>query len=381
LALPNAAPANEKITASDYDVEMPLTLVIGDHRIMGMAGAYTSIAEGSGSSDFNPASFALRHRYSTDDWDWDWHLDWLSVGLGAEIDLENNGVNTIPFHAMGIFRLGLSFQVDDYGFGLGATTYQYTIPWENQALQVKTNTVVIGYGWNWMKGQLAMGVNLVGVSLEVARAENKDEKVKYAGATLSVGAVYRPENKPWRAGAIVTAPIGFRQEDEGDAKEAFGLILPATVRHPFRLSVGYSYYWAFGDSQYNQYYELNKTREPVTDRRYFLLSADVVFDGPTTERGTGLQGFAAQAIDPAGSFSTLSLRVGMESEVFHNRFKLRAGSYIEPSRFEGESFRIHGTAGLEMRLFKLWGWDWRIATTIDGARDYQNLSVGVGFWH
>ena len=125
----------------------------------------------------------------------------------------------------------------------------------------------------------------------------------------------------------------------------------------------------------------NPKAAKVNDRRYLLVSSDIVFDGQTSARGTGVEGFVMQELDPAGSEPTLSLRLGLESEVWNNRLKLRAGSYLEPSRFEGESIRVHGTAGLEVRLFKLWGWDWRVASTVDISRDYENLLIGVGFWH
>ena len=126
--LPTVAAAGEPITARDYDVEVPVTLLLGNHRIVGMAGAYTSIAEGSGSMDFNPASFGIRHPHSIDKWDWDWHLDWMILGLGGNDDLENNGANQVNTGQLGIFRFGFNVQIKEHGFGLGLTLHQYTIP-------------------------------------------------------------------------------------------------------------------------------------------------------------------------------------------------------------------------------------------------------------
>ncbi len=370
---------SEPITSRDYDVEIPVTLLMGDHRIIGLGGAYTSVAEGSASSDFNPASFAIRHPYSVDDVDWDWHLDWLIVGVGQEIDLENNGVTEIEFDSMTMFRLGFNVQIDDYGFGLGGSVTQYIVPArDGQKLEIAASTVVLGFGWNIMGGDVAMGLNLVGASLGVKPKGDKSDEVKYIGATLSGGLVYRAENRPWRVGATVTAPIGFSQKDS-NKEEAFGLILPRQVKYPLRVALGYSYFWSFGDRQYNQ--RVSDKTQPVNDRRYLLLSTDVLLDGPTTDRGTGVEGFVMQDLDPAGQNITFSVRLGLESEVWNNRLKLRVGSYLEPSRFDPQRFRVHGTGGLELRLFRLWGSDWRIASTVDIADDYQNLLIGVGFWH
>ena len=113
LDCPSAQEQDEPITARDYDEEIPVTLLMGDHRIIGLGGAYTSIAEGSASSDFTPASFAIRHPYSVDEVDWDWHLDWLIIGVGQEIDLENNGITEIEFDSMSMFRLGFNVQIDN----------------------------------------------------------------------------------------------------------------------------------------------------------------------------------------------------------------------------------------------------------------------------
>ena len=370
---------NEPITARDYDVEIPVSLVMGDHRIIGLGGAYTSIAEGSASSDFNPASFAIRHPYSVDEVDWDWHLDWLIIGVGQEIDLENNGVTEIEFDEMSMARLGFNVQINDFGFGLGGSVTKYIVPAsDGRKLEIATSTVVLGFGWSILDGDLALGINLMGASLNVKPDGDKKNEVKYLGGTLSAGIVYRGENRPWRVGATVTSPIGFTQKDS-NKDEAFGLILPRQVNYPLRVALGFSYFWSFGDRKYNQ--RFNPKAKPANDRRYLLLSTDLIVDGPTTDRGTGVEGFVMQELDPAGNDITLSLRLGLESEVWNNRLKLRAGTYLEPSRFQDEPFRVHGTGGLELRMFRLWGWDWRIATTVDMARDYQNLLIGVGFWH
>ena len=123
-------------------------------------------------------------------------------------------------------------------------------------------------------------------------------------------------------------------------------------------------------------------RKPKTkDRRYLLVSSDVIIDAPGTTSATGLEGFVAQELERAGAQPTVGLRVGVESEVVHNRLKVRGGTYLEPSRFGASNYRVHGTVGAEVRLFKLWGWDLRLAATFDAAVRYKNLLVGVGFWH
>ena len=57
---------------------------------------------------------------------------------------------------------------------------------------------------------------------------------------------------------------------------------------------------------------------------------------------------------------------------------VRGGTYVEPSRFEPTA-RIHGTAGVDLRVPLVW--DWRLSITIDGATQYLNGGLGLGFWH
>ncbi len=60
---------------------------------------------------------------------------------------------------------------------------------------------------------------------------------------------------------------------------------------------------------------------------------------------------------------------------------MRRSSFVLRSGFELGATRVHGTHGLEVRLFPIWSWQLRFATTVDYSRDYMNLMLGIGFWH
>ena len=66
---------------------------------------------------------------------------------------------------------------------------------------------------------------------------------------------------------------------------------------------------------------------------------------------------------------------------------MRAGSYFEPSRFEGVPYRVHGTIGTDIRLFSwdLFGLLDEFTLSLGGSADvaerYVNLGVGIGLWH
>jgi len=121
-------------------------------------------------------------------------------------------------------------------------------------------------------------------------------------------------------------------------------------------------------------------------RRFLLLSADVIVVGPT-ENGVGLESFLSQERQTSGADATIGLRAGAEGEPVADWVKMRAGTYLEPSRFEGVAYRVHATTGVDVRLFT---WDLfgllndftvLFGASADVAERYLNVGVGLGVWH
>jgi len=121
-------------------------------------------------------------------------------------------------------------------------------------------------------------------------------------------------------------------------------------------------------------------------KSYLLLSADFFIIGNTTD-GVGIDSFVEQKKRAAGGDLSYGFRLGVESEIWPNRLKLRAGLYLEPPRNADAPFRPHGTGGFEIRLFR---WDFfgyadpfdlQASLTVDGAPGYLDIGVGIGFWH
>jgi hypothetical protein len=93
-----------------------------------------------------------------------------------------------------------------------------------------------------------------------------------------------------------------------------------------------------------------------------------------------LSGFLRQTAQRSGDQIAFGLRVGAESEVWQDRMKVRLGSYLEPSRTNRKFYRLHGTLGLEARLFDFWSWSAGITATVDVAKLYFNWGLGLGLW-
>ena len=105
------------------------------------------------------------------------------------------------------------------------------------------------------------------------------------------------------------------------------------------------------------------------------------------ERAVGLESFLSQRVARAGQRSSMTPRLGAESEPVPGRLVVRAGLYLEPSRF-GAPPRLHGTTGFELKVLT---WDvlglyqegtgWRVGGFTDAAPRYFGWGVTVGVWH
>lgn len=132
-----------------------------------------------------------------------------------------------------------------------------------------------------------------------------------------------------------------------------------------------------------------KDRYERMQRFYVLISTSLLATGPV-EEGVGIESFLEGSVQRSGRRTTWSPRLGIESEVVPAWLTLRAGTYGEPSRFEGENARprLHGTTGFDLKLFP-WtvfglfedGTSWRLSAALDAAKRYFSWGVSIGVWH
>lgn len=116
-----------------------------------------------------------------------------------------------------------------------------------------------------------------------------------------------------------------------------------------------------------------------------LLLASMTMTGPSSD-AVALEGFFDQRREIVGRKVSFAPRFSAESEPVANLLRMRAGLYLEPSRFENGSTRQHFTFGGDLRLFS---WDifgiiseqtWRLTAFFDVAPRYQNFGFGIGAW-
>jgi hypothetical protein len=124
-------------------------------------------------------------------------------------------------------------------------------------------------------------------------------------------------------------------------------------------------------------------------RFYVLVSVSARITGPV-DNAVGVESFLQRRVNRSGEKASVSPRLGVESEVVPHWLRLRAGTYLEPSRFQNERVapRLHATFGFDARVFP-WtvfgalseGTSWYLSAALDAAPRYVSWGASVGIWH
>jgi hypothetical protein len=132
--------------------------------------------------------------------------------------------------------------------------------------------------------------------------------------------------------------------------------------------------------------EERKARYLNWPRERILLLASIVIVG-RSDNAVALDGFLDRQLETVGTRVQYAPRFGAESEPIANLVRMRAGIYVEPSRFADGTKREHFTFGGDLRtltwdVFGLFGeTTFRVSGFLDVCPRYQNFGLGVGTWH
>lgn len=378
--------------------------VVSSARVTGLAGAYVGVAEGVQGVGRNAASMGNRYPYSTDWFDYDFALDWVDLLPGATVDMDNDGV-TSGDESYRALSIALSLLFGKFGIGAWVSGDTYTVADDWLRIDFGFTRGYVGVSYAFWREQLVAGLGLASANLDVSTFVNKGKGEEPSWEEFSAGSwsepggrfglLWRPLDLPVRVGVDATLPVTLQTgRGEDEEPELVDALVPGSVYLPWRLAAGVSYHYSFAGHPYNleraaagnpyRAQAAAKKRGSKTapvDRRYVLAALDVFMDGPAPAGAVGSGSYATGSQVASGKEGSLSLHAGVESEVLNNRLVVRGGSYVEPARLEGAEARVHGTLGADVRLFKLWLWQFRAGVSFDAARDYLNWGVGLGFWH
>lgn len=358
------------VTSRDFELDLTNAMVLGSIRTVGMGGASVALVEKASGMGANPAAPAVRQATSNDWFDWALSLDWLNPDLGE--DLDNNGDADGGGARFNVVTLGGALQLGRLGIGLDFTAAERDLG-ENLFFTSLVTRLLLAY--TFPGDEIVVGVGLRGgsMSIDEGRGAESRELISVGAFSPNAGVLWRPRELDLRVGAAGSLPVSASVPACATCGD---IILPEKVRLPWELSVGAAY--RFGPTRWNQ-----QVTTEFRDERAVIVAADVVILGAAAD-AYGLQRWSAGELQPSGREVAVSLRGGVDFEWIPGWLRVRGGSYWEPGRLAGAGGRLHGTGGLEVRLFgfHLWGGAYRvrIGLTADVARDYVNGGLSVGFW-
>jgi hypothetical protein len=365
------------ISSRNFSIDLFEQPAIGSPRLIGMAGAIDSVAEGAAGLFTNPASAAVRPETKADKFAWNVYVNSYIPANGQDSDNNGQPVTTVRRALLG--AAGLMLQYGQWGLTLDAGYTSHEISADaGGGLGVRSFIAHISLARTFLDESLAVGLSVRMGALNVFNLDGNDTLFTRGGASAEAGAVWKPRDQDFRialsAGLpVLTGALSYNC----DPANCFGYILPDDAIVPWESTIGGA--WRFGPTYWN-----HKVDGAYRDERSLTLALEVSVVGAVSN-GYGMEAFAAKQLQPSGREPSATPRLGLEGEVIPGWLRLRAGTYDEASRFEGVSRRWHGTGGAEVRLFAfhLGGQERRVSVSFagDATARYHNLGLSAGFWN
>lgn len=404
-------PAGSEIDTSDYTIDLHQGPITGSSRVIGMAGSIAPITEGVDGFAVNPASVAMRVPWSRSWADGELDFGFTRPASISRSDFDNNGDDGFANNAAAFVNAGACLQLGAWGIGLRADVGQYRVQARDPATPVTTSELSVSLlrgnivaGYSFGHGELVLGygiaISSVELDLPAADASEPELEASVEGFAMQLGAAWAPHELPLRAGVGVrfpvsdkdTPPEGVMPDDQGDYV-AQGYYFPREMRIPAELHMALAVQWfrplnvawyAPGDAKapLDPSQKARRARE-----NKLLIAAALTVTGPM-KNGVGVESFFSQAVERSGRRTSWSPRLGVEGEPLADGLLLRAGTYLEPTRFDTSSPRAHATAGFDVRVPVAWSvfglfdddTSFRVGGALDSAERYFAWTASLGIW-
>jgi hypothetical protein len=372
-----SVPTYPPVTRNDFNIDLFEQPALGSPRLIAMAGAINSVAEGAAGLFTNAASPAVRAETRSDKFAWNVYFSSYLPASGQ--DMNNNGQPVTSVRRSLLGAAGLLLQYGKWGISLdGGYTAHEIAPQAGGGLGIRSYIAHAVLARTFLNDGLAVGLGVRGGALNVYTLDAHQTLFTRAGGSAEAGAVWKPRGSNWRMAAGLALPVlTGALRSTCPPTTCFGYILPAAAVVPWDLSAGAA--WRLGSTPWNQPVDAD-----YRDERQLTMALEVSLVGPVSN-AYGMEAFAAKQLQPSGRAVTLTPRLGLESEIIPGWLRLRLGTYREGGRFDGVTGRFHATGGGEVRVFafKLLGHWRRVSVSFagDAAPRYHNLGASIGFWN
>jgi hypothetical protein len=256
LLLARPAEAQPPITSNGYSIEFFQGPLIAPVRVLGIAGAYTAIAEGVDGANVNAASPAVREPFSFNWFDYDLDVGVSFPGSYANTDFDNHGPSPTGFDRVNnfiYFNFGFQAQLGFFGASVTGEFLRYGVT-PATATQPALTLVSGRYhalaAYGIAHDQLVIGAGLRAVSMQLTQQGGitptpTSAVLTMTGAAPEVGVIAKPDELPIRLGATARSPVtGGTFGSSSATTDASGvtregqLILPQHITLPWEVEFG-----------------------------------------------------------------------------------------------------------------------------------------------
>ncbi|MBX3247907.1 MAG: hypothetical protein KF901_12070 [Myxococcales bacterium] len=266
LVVPTAAQA--PIEGNDFAVDAVATPVVASSRIMGLAGAFTALAEGIDGVPWNPAAYASRSLFEVDRVEQDLSASILFGGQFSANDYFLNGRGEgFGIEDFVFIDVGGRIQYDSFGAGATLQAQSYNLPTPGGVATATFLTAHVGAGYGLLDGQLVLGGGARAVVFDVAAGMSRENFFSLSGVGAELGGIFRHQRLPFRIGAAFRTPVDSRVPvggDDGGQPQVEGLWRPSSVNLPWEIQVGFAV--QLGPRP------LNRRYQPIKDVRAGLVA-------------------------------------------------------------------------------------------------------------
>lgn len=342
--------------AADGGVTIDATrvLVLSNAEVVAMGGAGAAFVAAAPGAGLSPAAPASRREESVSPVVASLVL--TSSGLTERRDTEN--LDRALSSVGRMYNVGVALAAGRYGGGLvGEGTYASTgTQWVGL-----TQWHLVGAA-SLAEGHLAVGLGARGLTMGVIDGDAHRDSF---GVGVEGGAVVSNLGDAWNVALTVRSPVTAHPFGE-----PVGGIAAASLPYEVVGGVGWG----------------NRGRLPAGRGVPVRVAADVVVDGPVAD-GRSLGAWLDGDEVERGATMTVTPRVGGEVDVWPERLRLRAGTYLEPTRTAESALRPHVTGGVEVRLFPIQAFQGRVRldlawqVALDWSDGYvRGAFLGVTVW-
>jgi hypothetical protein len=248
------AASAQKITDSNYTLEYFQGPITASSRVIGLAGAFTALADGCEGEYSNAASPAVRPWYSLSKLDYDICFGFTTRGAFGGTDFENAGPNSGAnrFANSTTLDVGLQVAYGMFGGTILVDTFALQVPRENgTTTNISVGRATTSIAASFLEDRLLVGLGsrslLFQGSQHVGGLLSRDDASLFGvnGSGLQIGAIFMPHRLPFRIGAtfrdriVIDGIQGNPAESTFGGKQvAGGLVLPQRMVVPAEIELG-----------------------------------------------------------------------------------------------------------------------------------------------